>query len=33
MLPNVEIIVADISNFEMEAWFDRIVSIEMFEVI
>ncbi|XP_042397117.1 (S)-coclaurine N-methyltransferase-like isoform X1 [Zingiber officinale] len=30
-LPNVEIIVADISNFEMEASFDRIVSIEMFE--
>ncbi|XP_074577572.1 (S)-coclaurine N-methyltransferase-like [Curcuma longa] len=30
-LPNVEIIVANISNFEMEASFDRIVSIGMFE--
>ena len=31
-LPNIEIIVADISKFEMERSFDRIVSIEMFEV-
>jgi cyclopropane fatty-acyl-phospholipid synthase-like methyltransferase len=31
-LPNVEIIVADISKFEMERSFDRIISIEMFEV-
>jgi cyclopropane fatty-acyl-phospholipid synthase-like methyltransferase len=31
-LSNVEIIVADISKFEMERSFDRIVSIEMFEV-
>nr|AXJ91468.1 coclaurine-N-methyltransferase 3 [Nelumbo nucifera] len=30
-LQNVEIIVADISTFEMEASFDRILSIEMFE--
>ncbi|KAM7493478.1 hypothetical protein LguiB_028087 [Lonicera macranthoides] len=30
-LQNVEIIVADISTFEMEASFDRIFSIEMFE--
>ncbi|XP_074559154.1 (S)-coclaurine N-methyltransferase-like [Curcuma longa] len=30
-LPNVEIIVADTSNFEMEALFDQIVSIGMFE--
>lgn len=29
---NVEIIVADISKFEMEATFDRVISIEMFEV-
>ncbi|KAG1335428.1 (S)-coclaurine N-methyltransferase [Cocos nucifera] len=28
---NVEIIVADISKFEMEATFDRVISIEMFE--
>lgn len=32
-LSNVEIIVADISKFEMETSFDRVVSIEMFEVI
>lgn len=31
-LENVEIIVADISTFEMEASYDRIFSIEMFEV-
>lgn len=31
-LQNVEIIVADISSFEMEASYDRIYSIEMFEV-
>nr|KJB54631.1 hypothetical protein B456_009G042400 [Gossypium raimondii] len=31
-LQNVEIIVADISTFEMEASYDRIYSIEMFEV-
>lgn len=31
-LQNVEIIVADISIFDMEASFDRIFSIEMFEV-
>lgn len=31
-LQNVEIIVGDISTFEMEASFDRIFSIEMFEV-
>ena len=31
-LQNVEIIVADISTFEMEASYDRIFSIEMFEV-
>jgi hypothetical protein len=31
-LSNIEIIVADISKFEMERSFDRIVSIEMFEV-
>lgn len=31
-LSNVKIIVADISKFEMEASFDRIISIEMFEV-
>lgn len=31
-LQNVEIIVADISTFEMEASYDRILSIEMFEV-
>ncbi|KAM7490593.1 hypothetical protein LguiA_033514 [Lonicera macranthoides] len=31
MLQNVEIIVADISTFEMEASFDRIFSIGMFE--
>jgi len=31
-LSNVEIIVADISKFEMERSFDRIISIEMFEV-
>ncbi|XP_020250566.1 (S)-coclaurine N-methyltransferase-like [Asparagus officinalis] len=30
-LSNVKIIVADISKFEMEASFDRIISIEMFE--
>ncbi|ONM05718.1 S-adenosyl-L-methionine-dependent methyltransferase superfamily protein [Zea mays] len=30
-LSNIEIIVADISKFEMEHSFDRIVSIEMFE--
>ncbi|XP_058105254.1 (S)-coclaurine N-methyltransferase-like isoform X2 [Magnolia sinica] len=30
-LSNVEIIVADISKFEMQASFDRILSIEMFE--
>ncbi|CAI0542838.1 unnamed protein product [Linum tenue] len=30
-LQNVEIHVADISKFEMEASFDRIYSIEMFE--
>ncbi|WVZ79648.1 hypothetical protein U9M48_027204 [Paspalum notatum var. saurae] len=30
-LSNVEIIVADISKFEMERSFDRIISIEMFE--
>ncbi|CAN1217304.1 (S)-coclaurine N-methyltransferase [Linum perenne] len=30
-LQNVEIIVADISTFEMDASFDRIYSIEMFE--
>ncbi|EOY29984.1 S-adenosyl-L-methionine-dependent methyltransferases superfamily protein isoform 2 [Theobroma cacao] len=30
-LQNVEIIVADISSFEMEASYDRIYSIEMFE--
>ncbi|CAN6588703.1 unnamed protein product [Malus baccata var. baccata] len=30
-LQNVEIIVGDISTFEMEASFDRIISIEMFE--
>lgn len=30
-LENVEIIVADISTFEMDASFDRIFSIEMFE--
>lgn len=28
----MEIIVADISTFEMEASYDRIYSIEMFEV-
>lgn len=32
MLQNVEIIVADISMFEMDASYDRIFSIEMFEV-
>lgn len=31
-LDNVKIIVADISTFEMEASYDRIFSIEMFEV-
>lgn len=31
-LQNLEIIVADISTFEMEASYDRIFSIEMFEV-
>ncbi|KAL5055415.1 hypothetical protein RYX36_036097 [Vicia faba] len=31
-LQNVDIIVADISTFEMEASYDRIFSIEMFEV-
>ncbi|XP_028807031.1 (S)-coclaurine N-methyltransferase [Neltuma alba] len=31
MLQNVEIIVADISTFEMDASYDRIFSIEMFE--
>lgn len=31
LLSNVEIIVADISKFDMEASFDRILSIEMFE--
>lgn len=31
-LHNVEIIVADISTFDMEASYDRIFSIEMFEV-
>ncbi|CAN6216496.1 unnamed protein product [Urochloa humidicola] len=30
-LSNVEIIVADISKFEMDRSFDRIISIEMFE--
>ncbi|XP_078432110.1 (S)-coclaurine N-methyltransferase-like isoform X3 [Wolffia australiana] len=30
-LSNVNIIVADISKFEMEAAFDRVISIEMFE--
>ncbi|XP_047321903.1 (S)-coclaurine N-methyltransferase-like [Impatiens glandulifera] len=30
-LQNLEIIVADISTFEMEATYDRILSIEMFE--
>lgn len=30
-LLNVKIIVADISKFEMEDYFDRIISIEMFE--
>ncbi|KAL5079687.1 hypothetical protein RYX36_008108, partial [Vicia faba] len=30
-LQNVDIIVADISTFEMEASYDRIFSIEMFE--
>ncbi|XP_057432251.1 (S)-coclaurine N-methyltransferase-like [Lotus japonicus] len=30
-LQNLEIIVADISTFEMEASYDRIISIEMFE--
>lgn len=32
-LQNVEIIVADISTFDMEATYDRIFSIEMFEVL
>lgn len=32
-LQNVEIIVADISTFEMEGSYDRIFSIEMFEVL
>lgn len=32
-LGNVEIIVADISTFEMEGSYDRILSIEMFEVL
>lgn len=32
-LQNVEIIVADISTFDMEASYDRIFSIEMFEVL
>lgn len=31
-LENVEIIVADITTFEMEGSYDRILSIEMFEV-
>lgn len=31
-LQNVEIIAGDISTFDMEASFDRIFSIEMFEV-
>jgi len=31
-LQNMNIIVADISTFEMEASYDRIFSIEMFEV-
>lgn len=31
-LTNVKIIVADISNFVMEDQFDRVISIEMFEV-
>nr|GMD48804.1 (S)-coclaurine N-methyltransferase-like [Ipomoea batatas] len=31
-LENVDIIVADISTFDMEASYDRIFSIEMFEV-
>lgn len=31
-LQNVEIIVADISTFDMEASYDRIFSIGMFEV-
>ena len=31
-LQNLNIIVADISTFEMEASYDRIFSIEMFEV-
>ncbi|KAJ6850790.1 uncharacterized protein M6B38_114460 [Iris pallida] len=30
-LSNVKIIVADISKFEMEATYDRIISVEMFE--
>lgn len=32
-LQNLEIIVADISTFEMEESYDRILSIEMFEVL
>lgn len=32
-LQNVDIIVADISTFDMEASYDRIFSIEMFEVL
>ena len=31
-LQNLNIIVADISTFEMETSYDRIFSIEMFEV-
>lgn len=31
-LSNVDVIVADISNYDMEGSFDRIFSIEMFEV-
>ena len=30
-LSNLEIIVADISKFDMEALYDRILSIEMFK--
>lgn len=32
-LENLEIIVADISTFEMEGSYDRILSIGMFEVL
>ena len=31
-MTNVKIIVADISDFEMEDQFDRVISIGMFEV-